>query len=193
METREGPGISVRRQADVVVVTDGSGAPPSEPDAPAPRRTLAVVLLGVLLLAVITTLVLVWLTGGDDDVSTAAPAQPVGKPGEPAALSVSIDAPETVVAGRAATFVLRWTDGAGAFAGTTEDWGDGVGVGSVAVEGCTTVGPTDPGSGTVRLRHTWAKPGTYPVVLTATTTTCRDGQPVTEDASQSITVTVVAR
>lgn len=193
MKTREGPGLSVRRHADVVVVTDGVSAPTSDTDAPAPRRTLAVVLLGLLLGAVVATLVLVFVTAGDDEVSTATPAQPVGKQGEPAELTVSVDAPATVVAGRPATFLLRWADGTGTLAGTTEDWGDGVGVGSVAVGQCTGVGPAGPGRGTVPLKHTWSEPGTYPVVLTATTMTCRDGQVVTEDDSQSFPVTVVAR
>lgn len=194
MKTREGADVSVHRHSDVVVVVtkdDPNGS--AEQDAPAPRRALAVVLLGILGLAIVVTLALVWVSAGDDSVTAPSPGQPAAKPGEPAALSVSVQAPASVVAGTPATFVLSWEDGAGTFAGTTEDWGDGVGVGSVALGQCTASDLTGPGSGSVRLTHTWSEPGTYPVVLAATTTTCRDGQPVTEDASRTLEVTVTPR
>lgn len=193
MKTRDGSPLVVRRHApEVVVVPDHADELTVEHAAAPPRRTLAVVLVGVLGLALVVTLALIWAVGREDEVTVQSPGAGAEGPATPAALSVHLDVPAQVVAGEPAEFVLHWRDGAGTFAGTIEDWGDGLGTGSVKVGACTGSEPAPvAGSGQVALQHTWSEPGTYTLAIGATTSTCAGTQVVMEDASATVTVEVV--
>ena len=193
MQTRDGrQSLRVQHAADIVVTTTPPPAP-EDPAPGAPRRTLAIALVAGLVLVLVLTLVLIWVTGGDDDVTARAPSPPAAQePQQPPALSVSVRAPETVVAGQPAEFVVTWSDGSGVLAGSTEDWGDDVGASSVREGRCEASAPAEPaGAGEFAVSHTWAEPGTYAVVLGVTTTTCSGGATVREDASATVDVTVL--
>lgn len=195
METRDERPVTVERltvERDPVVVV--TSAPTIEdPPAPAPRRGLAIALVVGMLVALAGSLSLLFVTAGDDDVVTHSPRQPASAGvAAPAALAVVAEPPDRVVAGQVATFVIRWTDGAGIFSGTSEDWGDGVGASSVKQGRCeaSTAGQEGPIQGEARVRHAWAEPGTYTVVLGATTYTCAGAAATAEDASTTLTVEV---
>jgi hypothetical protein len=149
--------------------------------------------LGVLLVAVGAGLW--WVGGGGDDQVEARPATAAPAPapvGAPAALTVSVRAPATVVAGHPARFGVSYTDGEGIFSGGIEDWGD-VGVGSANQAAC--------GSGPVATAlndryvatHTWPEEGTYPVSIAVTSYTCTNGRATQETRKAQLTVVVDAR
>ena len=194
MRTRDGHELQVTRD-DLVVVTTPDRSEESPP-AP-PRRLLAVGLVGGLFLALLTTLVLVWVAAGDDEVVAKPPAQPAAneppaQPAGPLALTVTADAPPQIVAGSPAKFVVSWADGSGVFSGSSEDWGDGVGTSSVSQGRCSASAAQEKAvSGSFDVRHTWAEPGTYTVVLGVTTSTCSAGTATMEDAAATLTVQVV--
>jgi hypothetical protein len=177
--------VEVRRGHVEVVHHDEPLASPA-----APRRWLAVALGAGLALVLVVTLALMW--AADDDTVVGEPAAPAA-PAAPAPLTVEAIAPATVVAGQPATFSLDWADGAGIFAGTTEEWGDDVGASSVKEGQCLATDPAaPPDSGTASMTHTWTTPGSYQVRLAATTYTCQGGAPTLEEASTTLTVEVVA-
>jgi hypothetical protein len=95
-----------------------------------------------------------------------------------------------VVAGAPATFVVHYTDGAGTFAGSTEDWGDAVGASSVSLGQCTAAAPASAATGSYDATHTWTKPGTYQVTLAAASYTCVDGAAVPEQVTKTLQVVV---
>jgi hypothetical protein len=138
-----------------------------------------------------------WLAGRDDVVvagpGDAGPAAPAAA-AAPVPLAVSVRAPSAAVAGEPATFTVSYTDGAGKFTGSTEEWGDGVGAGSVAQGSCE--GLPDgggPGKGSYVVTHTWPKAGTYNVKIAVSSMTCKGGAPVDEQAATTLTVRVTAR
>jgi hypothetical protein len=181
--------------ADIVVTSTPPAGPQGPVDGAPPqpaRRPAALVLAVVLTLAVVVTLVLTLLAGGDEDVATEPEPAPAGaQPTGPAALGLVVEAPETVVAGEAARFVVRWTDGSGLFSGGSEDWGDGVATSSRAQAGCEPGAPApEPAAGSYAARHTWTEPGSYTVVIGVATYVCQDGSAVEEDAAQTLTVEV---
>jgi hypothetical protein len=141
----------------------------------------------------VATLVLTLLAGGDEDVTTEPDPAPAGaQPTSPAGLGVVVEAPDTVVAGETARFVVRWTDGSGLFSGGSEDWGDGVATSSRKQGGCEPGAPApEPAAGSYAARHTWSEPGTYTVVIGVATYACQDGTAVEEDASETLTVEVL--
>ena len=191
METREGQDVEVRRGPDIVVTTTTAAdpAPDGPPPAP-PRRRLLVALVAVLTLATLVSVALVLVLGGDDKpVETTAPA---AVPDSPAELGMTVELPETVVAGQTAQIVVRWTDGEGVFSGTSEDWGDGVGTSSLAQDQCTGAATTTKSADSYTVKHAWSEPGTYQVVLGVTTYVCTDGSPVQEDVSKTVSVQVQA-
>lgn len=190
METREGHGLEVRRGPDVVVTTaPGTSADPDGPPPAPPRRRLVIGLAALLALALVAVLVLVLALGGDDEPVKASPP-PAAGPAEPADLGMTVELPETVVAGESAEIVVRWTDGEGVFSGTSEDWGDGVGTSSLAQDQCTGVATDRRSADSYQLTHAWSEPGSYQVVLGVTTYTCTDGSAVQEDVSKTVTVQV---
>jgi hypothetical protein len=149
-----------------------------------------VVLAAVLAAAVVVTAALA-VRGGDEEVATEPPAGAAVQPGEPAELGLAVEAPETVVAGETADFVVHWTDGSGVFSGSSEDWGDGVGTSSLQQERCEPGAPAaDPAAGSYTAKHSWSEPGTFTVVIGVATYTCEDGAAVVEDASRTLTVEV---
>lgn len=189
MKTRDGR-LEVHRAPDVVVT--GSGAAPTESPA-LPSRVLAVAVVAVLALALLATLGLMWFGAGDHGVSTRTPVQPgAAGPARSEALEVEVSAPAEVTAGVAATFTITWRDGDGIFSGTTEEWGDGVGVSSEQQARCDVTGPRAdrPGRGSIEVPHVFAKPGRYTVVLGVTTYTCQGAAATTESAAETLTVTV---
>lgn len=190
METREGQDVEVRRGPDIVVTTTAADpAPDGAPPAP-PRRRLLVALVAGLTLATLVSVALVLALGGDDEpVETTAPA---AGPASPAELGMTVELPETVVAGQTAEIVVRWTDGEGVFSGTSEDWGDGVGTSSLAQDQCTGAATTTKSADSYTVKHAWSEPGTYQVVLGVTTYVCTDGSPVQEDVSKTVSVQVQA-
>jgi hypothetical protein len=196
METpTSGPRVD---DAPVVVIPSppGSDLPVvlgSTPEPPATSwRRLAVALVAVLVLLVAT--VGGWLLLRDDGgtASTRTPAANADGPAVPAPLRIQVDAPAQVVAGSPATFVVHYTDGAGTFAGSTEDWGDAVGAGSVALGQCAAATPASPAAGTFNADHTWKTPGTYQVTLSAASYTCVGGSAVPEQVTQTLQVVVAA-
>jgi hypothetical protein len=103
---------------------------------------------------------------------------------------MTVELPDTVVAGQAADIVVRWSDGEGVFSGTSEDWGDGVGTSSLAQDQCTGVATDRKSADSYLVTHTWAEPGSYQVALGVTTYLCTDGTAVQEDVSKTVTVQV---
>lgn len=193
METREGQDVQVRQAPEIVGRTPRAD---DAPDGPAPathRRGLVVVLAAVTALAVVLTLLLVLLlSGGDDDGRVKAKTPPADVPAGPAALGMSVQQPESVVAGTPTTLEVRWTDGTGVFSGSSEDWGDGVGTSSLKQGICAASAAIEPpAAGRFAVEHTWSEPGTYEVVLGVTTYVCENGTAVEEQASKNITVQVL--
>ena len=189
METREGHGLEVRPGPDLVVTTvPGSSAAPDGPPPTPPRRRLVVGLAALLALVLAGVLVLVLALGGDDEPVKAS--SPAAGPAAPAALGMTVELPDTVVAGRTAEIVVRWVDGEGVFSGTSEDWGDGVGTSSLAQDQCTGAATDRRSADTYTLKHAWSEPGSYQVVLGVTTYVCTDGTAVQEDVSKTVTVQV---
>lgn len=164
---------------------------PEEPRRRGPglrRAVLAGVAVGALLAAALGGW---WAIRGDDPVRTT-PAPAAAGPVAPDPLGLDVTAPTDAVAGQPATLVVRYADGAGAFSGSTEEWGDEVGTSSLT-EGQCAVGATDgPASGTYRATHTWSEPGSYTVKVAVSSYTCDTGTPVEEQASTTVTVVVGA-
>ncbi len=165
-------------------------------DTEAPRRhgpglrraILAGVAVGVLLAAGLGGW---WAARGDDPVRTT-PAPAAAGPVVPDPLGLDVTVPTDVVAGQPATLVVRYTDGAGTFSGSTEEWGDDVGTSSLT-EGRCTAGTTDgPVDGRYQATHTWSEPGSYTVKVAVSSYTCDTGTPVEEQASATVTVVVDA-
>jgi hypothetical protein len=172
----------------------GVGSPSA--GRPSARRSTVAwrVGLGVLLVALVAAGAWRLSAGGSDEV-VARPA--VGglapAPAVVPALTISVDAPATVVAGVPAQFVVHYADGEGVFSGTIEDWGD-VGVGSGSQAPCTGSTPAPgPLKDSYVAMHTWTDPGTYPVAISVTTYTCRGGQAVEETKRADLTVVVTPR
>ncbi len=173
LEVRSGPG------------DDELGSPPS------PRRALAFVLAGVLVLATAVSLVLV-LTGDDDDGVVARSSAPGAAQAEgPRALGLTVDLLAPAVAGEPARLSVAWADGSGVFSGSSEDWGDAVATSSRKQGRCEPGAAAAPAAaGTYALKHTWSEPGTYAVVIGVATYTCADGSAVEEEASTTLTIEV---
>jgi hypothetical protein len=164
-------------------------------DLPRARRRTPWVLgvLWVLGVAALVSVVAFWHAGDDDpEVVVAPPADARGPaaPATPGPLTVSVDAPTTVLAGAEAAFVVRYRDGEGIFSGSTEDWGD-TGAGSASQVRCSgdapAAGPLEDG---YIARHAWTDPGSYPVRIDVTTYVCRGGESVEETATATLQVTV---
>lgn len=197
MQTRHGHGIEVRHGPELEVTPSGPDVVPEATGArPAGGRSLrrTVLLAGVLAasVAVVAVGLLLW-SGGEADVVAPPPAGPAVRVAGPAALGMTVDVPQRVTAGEAATLTVGWTDGEGTFSGTTEEWGDGVGTSSLGLARCdeaTTA--ADSSGGTYELTHTWSEPGTYTVVIGVATYTCDAGTPSEEQVSRTLTVEVGA-
>ena len=195
MDTREDHDIEVRHGPEVRVPAarmPASHAEAQDGPAPAPpRRRLVVTLVSLLVLTLVATLTLVLVLGGDEP-TVEATVPPADVAAGPAPLGMTVDLPTRVVAGEEATIVVRWTDGEGVFSGSTEEWGDGVGASSLAQDACTGVTTDQPSAGRYAVAHTWSEAGTYQLVLGVATYTCEGGSAVTEDASKTVSVEVVA-
>jgi hypothetical protein len=178
----DGPDLEVRRDDPPVVVPDPAGR----------SLRVAVLVVGVVAALLVAGLGALWLLGGGDDDVATTPALAGGDPAGPAALTVRVDPPETVVAGQPATLVVHYADGLGVFSGSTEDWGDGVGAGSVKNGRCGPADTRSPVAGSYRATHTWADPGSYPVTVEVTTYSCAAGTAVEEHASTTVDVSVTA-
>jgi hypothetical protein len=190
------------RVDDAPVVVAPSTTPPDRPVVLGPtpespgrsRRRLVLALVAVVV--VLVAALAGWLLLRDDGgtASTRTPAASAGGPAAPAPLRIQVDAPAQVVAGSPATFVVHYTDGAGTFAGSTEDWGDAIGASSVSLGQCTAATPASPAAaaGTFNADHTWSTPGTYQVTLSAASYTCVDGSAVPEQVTRTLQVVVAA-
>jgi len=194
MDTRHGQDLEVRHDPDVVVTTTTpqTSTVPDGPPPAQPRRRLVVGLVAMLALALAAVLVLVLVLGGDDDPVQAKAPSDAG-PAVPAELGMTVELPDSVVAGENAQIVVRWTDGEGVFSGTSEDWGDGVGTSSLAQDQCTGVATDRKSADSYTLEHAWSEPGTYQVVLGVTTYACTDGSAVQEDVSKTVSVQVLPK
>jgi hypothetical protein len=186
------------RVDDAPLVVAPSTTPPDRPvvlgttpDPPAGSRRRLVVAL-VVVLVVLVAAVAGWLLLRSDGgtASTHTPADQAGGPVVPAPLRIQVDAPAQVVAGAPATFVVHYTDGAGTFAGSTEDWGDAIGASSVSLGQCTAAVPASSAAGSFNVDHTWTKPGTYQVALAAASYTCVNGAAVPEQVTKTLQVVV---
>jgi PKD domain len=108
---------------------------------------------------------------------TATPSTSVAAPQatEQGGLAVRlVPAATTAAVGQEVTLDVEYADGHGGLVGTVEDFGDG-GIGGMKVSDCHE-SESNPSSGTKRLRHAWAAPGTYRVSVTVTTLSCVQGQ-----------------
>jgi hypothetical protein len=122
------------------------------------------------------------------------PAPAAAGPVVPDPLGLDVTVPTDVVAGQPATLVVRYTDGAGTFSGSTEEWGDDVGTSSLAEDICPApAAAAAPVQGSYTATHTWAKPGSYPVKVAVSSYTCVDGAAVLEEATTTVTVEVAAK
>jgi hypothetical protein len=190
--------VVVRDQRRAVRTDTSTGLEPPTivfDDSPAPHRHPARRLGVVALLAVLVVGAGWWLMRGDDQIAVRpAVAAPAPAPVHaPAGLAVTVAAPTTVVAGRAARFVVSYTDDQGIFSGSIEDWGE-AGVGSTKQQACA---PNPPATGPVKdsyvVTHKWRRAGSYPVSFAVTTYTCRDGLARQETQTAALTVVVAAR
>jgi hypothetical protein len=134
-----------------------------------------------------------WLMRGDDQIAVrpavAAPA-PVHAP---KGLAITVAAPTTVVAGRAARFVVSYTDDKGIFSGSIEDWGE-TGVGALKQRACAANAPAGaPVTGSYVATHKWQQAGSYAVSFAVTTYTCSNGLAKQETRNAPLTVVVAAR
>jgi len=183
-------GAPDRPGDDRPVILSSEPAPAAQPARSVRRR---VVQVGVAVGVVLAIAGAGWLAlgGAEDDpvVTDRAPAAAGPAVVEP--LTLQVDGPAAVQAGQPAELVVHYQDGKGAFSGSTEDWGDGVGTSSLAQGRCTAAGPpADPTSGSYRATHTWAEPGSYTVSVGVSSYTCVDGAAVEEQASTTVTVVV---
>jgi hypothetical protein len=105
----------------------------------------------------------------------------------PLEVTVGTDRP-TVRVGEQVRFTVSWTDGDGIFAGTTEDFGEGVGAGSTKIGACESASTMTPSEGRYELSHTWTVPGTYHVRIGVSTSSCVGGP---ETAEKDLAVLVV--
>jgi hypothetical protein len=133
-----------------------------------------------------------WAAARGDDPVRTTPATAAAGPAVPDPLGLDVTAPTDAVAGRPATLVVRYTDGAGTFSGSTEEWGDEVGTSSLTEAQCATGATDGPASGTYRATHTWSEPGSYTVKVAVSSYTCDTGGPVEEQATTTVTVVVGA-
>jgi hypothetical protein len=177
---------------------DARVIPAAPASAPLRRRRLLLLALSVgLALVSLAALAVGFGPGrGTDHPVTASDGTPaaatVAAP-RPAAIRVSVAAPRQAVAGQPLRLVVTYADGRGIFSGSTEDWGDGVGVSSLAEDRCSArTGSPGPITGTYRATHTFSKPGSYPVRIAVSSYTCEGAAPVEEEATTTVTVEVAA-
>lgn len=194
-----GPDVVVIHDAPPEVI-NSSATPPRSDDlgltesAQSSSRRRLMLITGLLALALIAALLVVFLPG-DDEVATqpgnqTQPKAPAAQPAEP---RITIEAPASVVAGQPAAFTVNYELPSGRFSGSIEEWGDGIGAGSAKQERCETTAQTSgPSSGRYSVSHTWAKAGTYEVTLGVNTYTCSGTTPSEAKASRTLTVTVLA-
>lgn len=198
MTARQGQGAGLEvSTAEIVASSPASREEVASGTAGRRRRWRWVAAVGVAVLGV-GALVSAGLTlgrgGGDAVVAQPAKQPPAPGPVAPAALTMTVGLPATVVAGRLATIEVHYADGNGRFGGSTEDWGDGLGTSSLREGTCGAVpAAATPLSGSYRLTHTWARPGIYTVQLGVSSYACTGSGPVEEQASKKVAVTVAAR
>ncbi|MDQ1626247.1 MAG: hypothetical protein QOJ49_1745 [Actinomycetota bacterium] len=197
MSIREETGVAVT-SPDIIVISSRpsvSGPPVAPVTTRGPRwprlvvaLVLAAVVLGVAALAASR------LGNGHDVAQPTANKPAAVKPAAvPAALALTVAAPANVVAGKAVQIPVTYTDGSGVFSGTSEDWGDGVGTSSLKQSACVVTPVATPAlRGSYVLRHTWAKPGTYPLTLEVVSYTCRGTTLAQERVTKTLMVTVSA-
>ncbi|HEU5034538.1 MAG TPA: hypothetical protein VFT62_07265, partial [Mycobacteriales bacterium] len=122
--------------------------------------------------------------------SSAATAHAV-RPAPPAApLEVTATGPHTAYVGQPVSFTVRWRDGAGAFVGSSQSWGDDSGLGAsryVRCHGGQTAGD-GPHSGSSTESHTYQAAGTYTVVLAVVTAGCHASS---EQSAATLRLTVL--
>lgn len=204
MDTRDNGGVRLGADRPVVVQADDVSAVadrpvvlggPPERGGSRPRGRRRVLVLGLVAGLALVVAVAAWVAGrGDGEVATT-PA-PGAEPTGPAPLTLQVEVVAPVVAGRPATVLVRYDDGDGIFSGATEEWGDGVGAGSVKQGRCEAAGapqPAQPAAGSYQATHVWTEPGSYPVKVAVTTYTCVDGAAVREEAVRTLTVVVAGR
>ena len=196
MTARESAGVQVSGP-DIVVLNPVPPAPADPPrlsgPPPSRRRVLLIVcaLLAVLALAAVIVAGIV-----DDDGAVAVPAaeQPAGVPAEPDPLVVRVGEPAAATVGEPVVIDVAYSDGSGIFSGTAEDWGDGVGTSSLREGQCTAAEPAPgPLSDSYRVTHAWTEAGTYTVTLGVHSYACRGTTAVQDQATQTLTVQVLAR
>ena len=201
MDTRDHVGIQTfevdRSEPDIVVSSSFTPSPPAQPmvlESPRARLPLAIIVFLVLLVSAVGIAVAAVVAGNSDSIAEPQAQQPAAVPAAPAALSVTADGPASVTVGETATITVTYSDGSGIFSGTSEEWGDGVGVSSVR-EGRCSASAEEPGalSDSYQLTHRWTEPGTYSLVLGVNTYACRGTTAVPEKATTMLTVTVLAR
>jgi hypothetical protein len=203
MDTKDTRGPQLERLPEIVVTpvrdrpdVDRPVLLTSSPVAAVPperTRLRRAVQLGVALGLVAAVAGGGWLAWGSDDGNdvTTDPVPAAAGPAVVAPLTLQVEPPAGVQTGQPVELVVHYADGKGAFSGSSEDWGDGVGTSSLAQGRCpAAVTPADPTSGSYRATHTWAEPGSYRVSIGVSSYTCVDGAPVEEQASTTVTVVV---
>jgi hypothetical protein len=100
-------------------------------------------------------------------VHTPSPSAPAGAAGLTVTLTTLDPPPEVDDPVR---FRVRWSDGAGRYAGIAEHWGDGTEASSAEPVSCA--GPAGAHSGELTSQHTFTAAGRYRVRFTVTTSDC---------------------
>ena len=196
MTTRENAGVQV--SAPDIVVSSATLTPPVPPpiapDRPSSRRP-AVLIVAALVAVALGAVVAAAVLDGDDRAATIPAAQqPAGVPAASDPLVVRADGPASATVGEPVAFSVTYSDGSGIFSGTSEDWGDGIGTSSLREGRCSAADPApDALSGTYGLTYTWTEPGTYTVTVGVHSYSCRGTTAVQDQATQTLTVRVLAR
>ena len=196
MTTRENAGVTVS-SPDIVVLNSTSpppAAPTSPPGRSSSRRRAAMIIAALVAVAGIALVVAALLDGDEQAVATPVAQVPADAPGAPEPLVVRAEGPASATVGEPVEFRVTYSDGSGTFSGTSEDWGDGVGTSSLREGQCTAadVAP-DALSDSYRLSHTWTEPGTYTVTLGVHSYACKGTTAVQDQATQTLTLQVLAR
>jgi len=196
MTTRENAGVKV--SSPDIVVSSATLPPPAAPPSPtgrsSSRRRAAMIIAALVAVAGIALIAAAALDGDEPAVATPVAQVPADVPAAPEPLVVRAEGPASATAGEPVEFSVTYSDGSGTFSGTSEDWGDGVGTSSLREGQCTAADAApDALSDTYRLTHTFNEPGTYTVTLGVHSYACKGTTAVQDQATQTLTLQVLAR
>lgn len=179
--------------------TDGADAAPTlvqRPQSTVASRLRRWMLPLAVLFVTAVAIVVALVAGADNQVVAEPSNQPRVAQPAPAraadAVRVTVEAPAIVVAGKPAAFTVNYEAPPGQLSGSTEEWGDGLGTGSVKHGRCDGDDQaSSPLSGRYTVSHTWTKPGAYEVVLGVNTYSCAGSEQRELQGKRTLSVNVV--